>query len=172
MFYVTLESLIQMKTSPLLVKGFKSQAYARYTGPLSREESLSCHTYCDPSSRFFRFASNDHHIFPTFTTPKGCWGPILTRIPTDPHSICIGTWILFWHSINGKESACIGILYMFVLLLMILRQLLLFRCCLITMLLVLHSLNCFAVMRRCGLVLVSTMGVAGIAENRPSTTLH
>jgi hypothetical protein len=33
--------------SPLPVTGLQIWAYARRSGPLSREGSLSCHTYCD-----------------------------------------------------------------------------------------------------------------------------
>ena len=71
-----------METSPLPVKGFKILAYARSSGPLSREGSLSCNTCCDTRSRFFRSHPKDHRIQSSFTTHKGCGGPILTRVLT------------------------------------------------------------------------------------------
>jgi hypothetical protein len=40
--------------SPLPVTGLQNLAYARRSGPLSREGSLSCHTYCDTGPRFVK----------------------------------------------------------------------------------------------------------------------
>jgi hypothetical protein len=48
------EYFTSMETSPLPVKGCKIWSYARRSGPLSVEGSLSCHTYCDTVPRFFR----------------------------------------------------------------------------------------------------------------------
>jgi hypothetical protein len=55
-FYVPLKnfSLTEIELSPLRVKDYKIQAYARRSGPSSREGSLSCHTLCDKGPRFFR----------------------------------------------------------------------------------------------------------------------
>jgi hypothetical protein len=65
---------------PLPVKGCKIEAYARRLGPLSREESLSCHTYCDTGHRFFRSAQFSRLLWHAM----GCGGPILTQVLTDP----------------------------------------------------------------------------------------
>jgi hypothetical protein len=48
-----------METSPLPVKGCKILSYARRSGPLRREGSLSCHTCCDTGPRFFRSHPKD-----------------------------------------------------------------------------------------------------------------
>jgi hypothetical protein len=69
-----------METSPLPVKGCKFSAYARRSGPLSREGSLSCDTCCDTGPRFFRSYPKDRPIQSPLTTRWGCRGPILTRI--------------------------------------------------------------------------------------------
>jgi hypothetical protein len=53
------EFFTQMEMSPLPVKGWKSYAYARRSGPLSREGSLSCHICCDTGPRFFRSRPKD-----------------------------------------------------------------------------------------------------------------
>jgi hypothetical protein len=42
------------RLSPLPVTGLQIYGYARHSGPLSREGSLSCHTYCDTGPRFIR----------------------------------------------------------------------------------------------------------------------
>jgi hypothetical protein len=51
--------------SPLPVTGLQILAYARRSGPLSREGSLSCHTYCDTGPRFIRSHPKDRHPRPT-----------------------------------------------------------------------------------------------------------
>jgi hypothetical protein len=56
------EYFTYMETSPLPVKGCKISAYARRSGPLSREGSLSCHTCCDTGPRFFRSHPKDRPI--------------------------------------------------------------------------------------------------------------
>jgi hypothetical protein len=56
------EFFTYMETSPLSVKGCKILAYARRSRPVSREGSLSCHTYCDTGPRFFRSLLKDHPI--------------------------------------------------------------------------------------------------------------
>jgi hypothetical protein len=53
---------IYMETSPMPVKGFKIKAYARRSGPLSREGSFSCHTCCDMGPWFFRSHPKDRPI--------------------------------------------------------------------------------------------------------------
>jgi hypothetical protein len=53
------EYFTYMETSPLSVKSCKILAYARRSGPLSREGSLSCHTCCDMGHRFFRSHPKD-----------------------------------------------------------------------------------------------------------------
>jgi hypothetical protein len=86
------------------VKGCTISAYARRSGPLDREGSLSCYTYCETGPRFFRSHPIDRPIQSPFTTcmgmwriysnldphgspisrlsrhTRGCGGPILTRI--------------------------------------------------------------------------------------------
>ena len=71
----------RMETSPLPVEGCKIQAYARRSGPLSREGSLSCHTCCDTGPRFFRSHPKDRPIQSPFTTHEGMW-----RIYSNPDS--------------------------------------------------------------------------------------
>jgi hypothetical protein len=51
--------------SPLPVTGLHILAYARRSGPLSREGSLSCHTYCDTGPWFIRSHPKDLHPRPT-----------------------------------------------------------------------------------------------------------
>ena len=68
-----------METSPLPVKGCKIQAYARRSGPLSREGSLSCHTCFDTGPQFSRSHPKDRPIQSPFTTHKGMW-----KIYSDP----------------------------------------------------------------------------------------
>ena len=75
------EYLTYIATSPLLVKGCTIQAYARHSGPLSMEESLSCHTCCEWSlgtgliQRTAPFSRLLRHT-------RGCGGSILTWILT------------------------------------------------------------------------------------------
>jgi hypothetical protein len=53
------------RLSPLPVTGLQILAYARRSGPLSREGSLSCHAYCDTRPRFIRSHLKDRHPRPT-----------------------------------------------------------------------------------------------------------
>jgi hypothetical protein len=53
------------RLSPLPVTGLQIWAYARRSGPLSRERSLSCHTYCDMGTWFIRSHPKDRHPRPT-----------------------------------------------------------------------------------------------------------
>jgi hypothetical protein len=53
------------RLSPLPVTGLQILAYARRSGPLSREGSLSCHTYCDTGPQFIRSHPKDRHPRPT-----------------------------------------------------------------------------------------------------------
>jgi hypothetical protein len=53
------------RLSPLPVTGLQILAYARHSGPLSREGSLSCHTYCDTGPPFIRSHPKDRHPCPT-----------------------------------------------------------------------------------------------------------
>jgi hypothetical protein len=57
--------------SLLPVTGLQILAYAWRSGLLSREESLSCHTYCDTGPQFIRSHPKDRHLRPTvgFETP-------------------------------------------------------------------------------------------------------
>jgi hypothetical protein len=66
------------------VKGCKIWAYARHSGPLSREGSLSCHTCCDTGTRFFRSHPKDHSIQSPLTTHMG---KQRTYSNPDPHGI-------------------------------------------------------------------------------------
>jgi hypothetical protein len=54
------EFFTYMETSPMPVKGCKIWAYAPRSGPLSREGSLSYHTYCETVPRFIRSPPKDH----------------------------------------------------------------------------------------------------------------
>jgi hypothetical protein len=71
------EYFTYMETSPLPLKVGRIKAYARLSGPLSREGSLSCHICCDTGPRFFRSHPKDRPIQSPLTTHKGCGGPIL-----------------------------------------------------------------------------------------------
>jgi hypothetical protein len=51
--------------SPLLVTRLHILAYARRSGPLSREGSLSCHTYYDTGPCFIQSHPKDLHPRPT-----------------------------------------------------------------------------------------------------------
>jgi hypothetical protein len=53
------------RLSPLPVTGLQILAYARRSGPLSREGSLSCHTYSDTGPRFIQSHPKDRHLLPT-----------------------------------------------------------------------------------------------------------
>ena len=53
---------LHMETSPLPVKGCKIEAYARHSGPLSREGSLLCRTYCDTGPLIFLSHPKDRPI--------------------------------------------------------------------------------------------------------------
>ena len=53
------------RLSLLPVTGLKILAYARRSGPLSREGSLPCHTNCDTGPRFTRSHTKDRHPCPT-----------------------------------------------------------------------------------------------------------
>jgi hypothetical protein len=62
-----------METSPLPMKSCKILAYARRSGPLRREGSLSCHTCCDMGPRFFVSHPKDRPIQSPLTTREGMW---------------------------------------------------------------------------------------------------
>jgi hypothetical protein len=51
-------------------------------GPLSREGSLSCHTYCDTGPRVFRSHPKNRPIQSPLTTRKGMW---MIYSNPDPH---------------------------------------------------------------------------------------
>jgi hypothetical protein len=63
-----------VETSPSPVKGCKISAYARRSGPLSREGSLSCHTCCDTGPRFFRSHPKDRPFSRLLRHTRGCGG--------------------------------------------------------------------------------------------------
>jgi hypothetical protein len=67
------EFLTYTETSPLPVKGCKILPYARGSGPLSREGSLSCHTCCDTGTRFFRPHPKNRPIQSPLTTQERVW---------------------------------------------------------------------------------------------------
>jgi hypothetical protein len=80
----TQEFFTYIETSPLPVKGLKIWAYARRSGPLSREGSLSCHTYCD-SIRDLGFSGPIRRTAPfsrLLRYTRGCGGSIPTWIST------------------------------------------------------------------------------------------
>jgi hypothetical protein len=88
------EFFTYMETSPLPVKGCRILAYARRSGPLGREVSLSCHTCSDTGPRFFRSLPKDRPIQSPLMTHEGVW-----RIYSnpDPH----GTF----HSRGGLKTS-------------------------------------------------------------------
>jgi hypothetical protein len=97
------EYFTHMETSPLPVKGCKIYAYARRSGPLSREGSLSCHTCCDTGPRFFQSHPKDRPIQSPLTTRMGMRR---TYSNPDPHgdtnvmTVTAVTVILRWRSMN------------------------------------------------------------------------
>ena len=59
-FRPTCEFFTHMETSPLPVKDCKfSLTYARHSWPLSSEDSLACHTYCDTRNQFIMVFPED-----------------------------------------------------------------------------------------------------------------
>jgi hypothetical protein len=68
-----------METSQLPAKG-QIQAYARCSGPLRREGSLSCHTCCDTGVGFSGLIRRTVPFSRLLRHTRGCGGPILTRI--------------------------------------------------------------------------------------------
>jgi hypothetical protein len=68
----------------------------RCSGPLSREGSLSCHTYCDTGPPFFQSHPKDRPIQLPLTTRMGMW-----RIYSnpDPH----GGWSKWKSSLISAE---------------------------------------------------------------------
>ena len=79
----TWEYFTHMETSPLPVKGSKFlKAYARHSGPLSREGSFSCHT-CFETGRLIRRTAPFSRLL---RHTRGCGGSILTRI-------YMGSWV-------------------------------------------------------------------------------
>jgi hypothetical protein len=58
---------------PITGEGLHNLAYARHSGPLSREGSLSCHTYCVTGTRFLRSHPKDRHVQSPLTAHKGMW---------------------------------------------------------------------------------------------------
>jgi hypothetical protein len=83
LFFSPQESFSYMETSPLPVKDCTMYAYARRSEPLSREGSLSCHTYLGFSGLILRTAPCSCFVWHT----RGCGGPILTEILAGTHSI-------------------------------------------------------------------------------------
>jgi hypothetical protein len=63
-------------------EGLQNLGLSRRSGPLSRERSLSCHTYCDTGPRFFRSHPKDCPIQSPLTTCMGMWTIYSNR---DPH---------------------------------------------------------------------------------------
>ena len=55
--------------------------------PLSRDGSLSCHTYCDTGPRFLRSHPKHRPFSRLVRKARGQWGHILTRIPGDRERI-------------------------------------------------------------------------------------
>jgi hypothetical protein len=81
-----------METSPLPVKGCKIPSYARRSGPLSREGSLTCHTCCATGPRFFGLIQRTVPFSSLLRHTRGCGGSILNP---DPH-----------RDLEKKISAC------------------------------------------------------------------
>jgi hypothetical protein len=77
---------------PLPVKGCKIQAYARHSGPLCREGSLSCYTCCNTGPRFLRSHPKGCPIQSPLTTHEGVWR--IYSYP-DPHGGLVG-WLVIY----------------------------------------------------------------------------
>jgi hypothetical protein len=119
------EFFTYMETSPLPVKGCKILAYARRSGPLSREGSLSCHTCCDTGPRISGLIRRTAPFSRLLRHTRGCGGSILTRILTgylqndnfDPTMTVVNkTYVTFgsfsllirrWRSQGCKNSSCL-----------------------------------------------------------------
>jgi hypothetical protein len=78
------------------VKGCKIWAYARRSGPLSREGSLSCHTCCETGPRFFRSHPKDLPIQLPLTTRMGMQR---TYSNPDPHGAITQVKFKFGHGL-------------------------------------------------------------------------
>jgi hypothetical protein len=73
-FYVPLKNIsLIWRRHHYRWRAAKCSPYARRSGPLSREGSLSCHTCCDTGPRFFRSHPKDRPIQSPLTTHKGMW---------------------------------------------------------------------------------------------------
>jgi hypothetical protein len=99
----------------------KIEAFARCSGPLSREGSLLCHTCGDTGPLFFRSHSKDRPILSPFRHTEGCGGSILTWILTGPHSVAFyDTGVEFrdqynstlrWHRLERQAPTCVRFCY-------------------------------------------------------------
>jgi hypothetical protein len=95
-------------------QGCKFLAYARRSGPLSREGSLSCHTYCDTGPRFIRSDPKDWHPRPTvgFEPPTQgssdhCAGRpnhCATQATNQNSGIHINIWLIYSFQSNQLQS--------------------------------------------------------------------
>jgi hypothetical protein len=95
------EFFTYMVTSPL-------PAYARRWRPLSREGSLSCHTYCDTGPRFFRSHPKDHPIQSPLTTRMGMRR---TYSNPDPHGMVYNMYFrdrVIWDSMTCVRNLMSG----------------------------------------------------------------
>jgi hypothetical protein len=81
----------EMSPLHLLVKGCKIEAYARRSGPLSRE-GLSCHTCCNMGPQFFWSHLKDRPFSHLLRHTRGCGGSILIWILTGLLSYEEGTY--------------------------------------------------------------------------------
>jgi hypothetical protein len=94
------------RLSPLPVTRLQILAYARRSGPLSREGSLSCHTYCDTGPRFIRSHSKDRHLRPTvgFEPPTQGSSDHCTRRPNHcgPMQIATGNTVSYPYLIRRQ----------------------------------------------------------------------
>ena len=73
--------------SPLQVKGCNILTYARRSGPLSREGSLSCHTCCDTGLGLSGLIRRTAPFSRLLRHTRECGGSILPRIITGPLSV-------------------------------------------------------------------------------------
>jgi hypothetical protein len=80
-----------METSTLPVKGCKVLAYARRSGPLSREESLSCHTYWWHGASVF-WVSSEGPPPPLQSPLTTCMGMQKTYSNPDPNGAILLDW--------------------------------------------------------------------------------
>jgi hypothetical protein len=108
-------------------EGLQNLACARRSGPLSRNESLSHHTYCAMGPRISRSHPKDRPIQSPFTTHKGMWKVYSNLDPHGSNSVWSNNslpiswytqtyrWVIFFTSqIYQWDAIFINLLYQWV----------------------------------------------------------